>query len=126
MDKWFSLQILESRPEETATIAETLTRHPDFTLRNPNRFRAVLGSLAAMPAGFHHVSGRGYRLLAEMLRALDPLNPQAAARMSAAFETWRRHDPARQALVAGELDRLLATPGLSRDMTEMLRRIRGA
>ncbi|PKQ11580.1 MAG: aminopeptidase N [Alphaproteobacteria bacterium HGW-Alphaproteobacteria-1] len=126
MDKWFGLRVLEAAPDEAAQTAEALTRHPDFTLRNPNRFRAVLGSLAANPAGFHHISGRGYRLMADMLIALDPLNPQTAARMCAAFETWRRYDAARQTLVAAELDRILATPGLSRDTAEMLGRIRAA
>jgi aminopeptidase N len=126
MDKWFGLQILEAAPEQTAMVAERLTRHPDFTLRNPNRFRAVLGALAASPAGFHHISGRGYDLMAEMLIALDPLNPQTTARMCAAFETWRRYDATRQARIAAALDRILATPGLSRDTTEMASRIRAA
>ena len=126
MDKWFALQILTATPDEAARTAERLTRHPDFTLRNPNRFRAVLGSLAANPAGFHHISGRGYRLMADMLIALDPLNPQTTARMCSAFETWRRHDATRQALIGAELDRVLGRPGLSRDTTEMLSRIRDA
>ncbi|MGR3698206.1 MAG: aminopeptidase N C-terminal domain-containing protein, partial [Roseovarius sp.] len=106
--------------------AETLTHHPDFTLRNPNRFRATLGALTMSPAGFHHASGRGYRLLADMLVRLDPLNPQTTARMCSAFETWRRYDPVRQGMIAAELDRILATPNLSRDTTEMVGRIRGA
>ncbi len=126
IDKWFSLQIIHAAPEETAQTAERLTEHADFTLRNPNRFRATLGALAMSPAGFHHVSGRGYRLLADMLIRLDPLNPQTTARMCSAFETWRRYDDARQGLIAAELDRILATPGLSRDTTEMVSRIRGA
>jgi len=125
IDKWFSLQITQARPEAAAEMAETLTRHPDFTLRNPNRFRATLGALTMSPAGFHHASGRGYRLLADMLIRLDPLNPQTTARMCSAFETWRRYDPARQALIAEALDHILATPGLSRDTTEMISRIRG-
>ncbi len=126
IDKWFSLQILQARPEAAAEVAETLTRHPDFTLRNPNRFRATLGALSMAPAGFHHASGRSYRLLADMLIRLDPLNPQTTARMCSAFETWRRYDPQRQSMIVAELERILATPDLSRDTTEMLGRIRGA
>jgi aminopeptidase N len=64
--------------------------------------------------------------MADMLIALDPLNPQTTARMCAAFETWRRHDATRQALIGAELDRVLGRPGLSRDTTEMLSRIRDA
>src|SRR6056297_1939904 len=126
IDKWFGLQVLTAAPAEAAETAARLTEHPDFTIRNPNRFRAVMGALAGYPAGFHHISGRGYRLLADMLIRLDPLNPQTTARMCAAFETWRRYDAERQALIGAEIDSILATPGLSRDTTEMLDRIRGA
>jgi aminopeptidase N len=125
IDKWFSLQIMQAVPERAAEVAERLTHHSDFTLRNPNRFRATLGALSGSPAGFHHASGRGYRLLADMLIRLDPLNPQTTARMCSAFETWRRYDPVRQGMLAAELDRILATPNLSRDTTEMVGRIRG-
>jgi aminopeptidase N len=125
IDKWFSLQILQAAPQDTADTGARLTKHPDFTIRNPNRFRATLGALAMSPAGFHHASGKGYALLADWLIALDPLNPQTTARMCTAFETWRRYDTDRQALITAELDRILATPGLSRDTTEMLSRIRG-
>ena len=117
---------MHAAPEHAAEVAETLTQHPDFTLRNPNRFRATLSALTMSPAGFHHASGRGYRLLADMLIRLDPLNPQTTARMCSAFETWRRYDPVRQGMIAAELDRILATPNLSRDTTEMVGRIRGA
>ncbi|MET4102455.1 aminopeptidase N [Roseovarius sp. MBR-78] len=126
LDKWFGLQIMQAAPAEAAETAARLTEHPDFTLRNPNRFRAVMGALAGFPAGFHHASGRGYRLMAEMLIRLDPLNPQTTARMCSAFETWPRFDAERQALILGEIERILATPGLSRDTTEMLSRIRDA
>ena len=94
-----------------------------FDWRNPNRFRSVIGALSANHAGFHTASGAGYRLVADWLLKLDPLNPQTAARMSSAFETWRRYDVGRQGLVRAELQRILATPGLSRDMTEMAGRM---
>jgi len=125
MDKWFGLQILPARPAETAGVTARLTQHPQFDWKNPNRFRAVIGSLSANHAGFHHASGAGYRLLADWLIRLDPLNPQTAARMSTAFETWRRYDSARQALAQAELDRIAGTPGLSRDLGEMVARMRG-
>ena len=125
MDKWFGLQVIEAQPADAAAIAARLTGHSDFNWKNPNRFRAVFGSLAAHHAGFHHVSGAGYTLLADWLIKLDPVNPQTTARMCSAFQTWRRYDQHRQALISAELDRILATPNLSRDTTEMLTRIRG-
>jgi aminopeptidase N len=123
MDKWFSLQVIHAAPDQAAATVERLTRHPDFDMKNPNRFRATLGALAMSPAGFHHASGSGYSLLADWLIRLDALNPQTTARMSTAFETWRRYDQGRQALIKAQLDRILNTPDLSRDTTEMISRI---
>ncbi len=125
MDKWFTLQVLEAAPDRLADTAAALTRHPDFDWKNPNRFRAVLGALSANHAGFHHASGAAYRLLADWLIRLDPVNPQTAARMSTAFETWTRYDADRQGLIRAELARIRTTPGLSRDLGEMTARLLG-
>ncbi|MGJ8545006.1 MAG: aminopeptidase N [Sulfitobacter sp.] len=126
MDKWFALQVTQADPDSAADVAEALTEHADFNWKNPNRFRAVFGALAQHHAGFHHASGKAYALLADWLMKLDPVNPQTTARMCSAFQTWKRYDPARQALIAAQLDRILALPGLSRDTAEMVTRIRGA
>jgi aminopeptidase N len=126
IDKWFGLQVSLADPEHTATVAQTLTQHADFNWKNPNRFRAVFGALAMNHAGFHHASGTAYELLAEWLIQLDPVNPQTTARMCSAFQTWRRYDEGRQTLIGAQLDRIAATPQLSRDVTEMITRIRGA
>ena len=126
VDKWFMLQILHADPAEAAATAARLTEHPDFTMKNPNRFRATLGGLTASPAGFHHASGKGYALLADWLIQLDPLNPQTTARMCSAFETWQRYDADRQARIRAQLERILDTPNLSRDTTEMVTRILAA
>ncbi|WP_417259234.1 aminopeptidase N [Celeribacter sp.] len=125
MDKWFMMQVAFAAPDTAAATAEALTRHPAFTMKNPNRFRAVFGALTSNHAGFHHDSGAAYDLLAKNLISLDKLNPQTTARMSAAFETWRRYDSVRQAKIRAQLDRMLATDGLSRDTTEMVTRILG-
>lgn len=126
MDKWFALTVSHARPEQAATRAAELTAHPDFNIRNPNRFRATFGALAGHAAGFHHASGAGYHMLADWLIKLDPINPQTTARMCAAFETWTRYDTARQGHARAALQRILATPDLSRDTTEMVSRILGA
>jgi aminopeptidase N len=123
MDKWFAVQVAASHPDATANVIKMLTARADFDLKNPNRFRAVMGALAGNHAGFHHASGQGYRLLADWLIKLDPLNPQTASRMSTAFESWPRYDADRQALMRAELQRILATPGLSRDLSEMAGRM---
>jgi aminopeptidase N len=112
-------------PDDTASVAESLTRHPDFDWKNPNRFRSVIGGLTINAAGFHHPSGASYAFLADWLIRLDDVNPQTAARMSTAFETWRRYDADRQALIKAALERIAAKPNLSRDLGEMVSRILG-
>ncbi len=126
VDKWFALQVANAAPEKAVETARRLTEHPDFNWKNPNRFRAVFGALAMNHAGFHRADGAGYALLADWLIRLDPVNPQTAARMCSAFQTWRRYDANRQALIAAQLDRIAARPDLSRDVTEMISRIRAA
>ncbi|KMK67858.1 aminopeptidase N [Puniceibacterium sp. IMCC21224] len=125
MDKWFGLQIGATAPVNAAARAEALTGHAAFDWKNPNRFRAVFGALAMNHAGFHRKDGKGYALLADALIRLDAMNPQTTARMCSAFQTWRRYDADRQALMQAALERIAGQPNLSRDTTEMVSRILG-
>ena len=125
MDKWFMAQVAHAEPAQAVVVAQRLTQHPLFDWKNPNRFRSLVAGLTAgNPAGFHDASGAGYRFLADWLIKLDGLNPQTAARMSTAFETWARYDADRQALMQGELARIAGAEGLSRDLGEMVARMR--
>lgn len=117
LDKWFQVQAWSLRPD-TVDAVRDLARHPDFTLANPNRVRALYGAFTANQAAFHRADGAGYRLLADLVIALDPKNPQTAARLIPPLGRWKRFDEARAALMKAELDRILAQPGLSRDTTE--------
>ena len=126
MDKWFGLQIGTSAPENTVATAQKLTAHKDFTMTNPNRFRAVFGPLAAHAAGFHAKDGSGYRMLADWLVKLDTINPQTTARMCTAFDTLKRYDMDRQDKMRAALRTIAAKPDLSRDSAEMVSRILGA
>ncbi|MEL7460854.1 MAG: aminopeptidase N [Pseudomonadota bacterium] len=126
LDKWFMFKTLYAAPADAARATAEITTHPAFDWRNPNRFRSVLGGLAGNQAGFHHAGGAGYQVYTDWLLKLDPKNPQTAARMATVFETWTRYDADRQALICAQLDRMAQTPGLSRDMTEIVSRIRSA
>jgi aminopeptidase N len=117
LDKWFQVQAWSLRPDTVAAVAE-LAGHPDFTLGNPNRVRSLYGAFSGNQAAFHQADGAGYRLLANLIIALDPKNAQTAARMIPPFGRWKRFDSARQTMMRAELERILLTPGLSRDTTE--------
>jgi len=120
LDKWFTVQAIAQAPD-TLEKVRALTAHPDFTIKNPNRLRALIGAFASgNQAHFHRADGAGYALLTDILLKLDPLNPQTAARMVQPLTRWKRFDPGRQAQMRAELERLAATPKLSRDMFEMV------
>ena len=123
MDKWFALQIARATPERAVSVATSLTQHPLFNPRVPNRFRAVIGALGQNTAGFHAPEGAGYAFVADWILRLDPLNPPTAARMTTLFETWRRYDGDRQDMIRTALERIRATDGLSRDTLEMVSRM---
>jgi len=117
LDKWFQAQALAQR-DDTLAAVEDLARHRDFTLANPNRARSLVGAFSVNQRAFNSRDGAGYRFVADQLIALDKLNPQTAAKLLPPLGRWRRYDAARAALMKAELERILATPGLSKDMFE--------
>ncbi len=117
VDKWFALQALAQRREAIDDV-ERLAEHPDFTIANPNRLRALVGNFASNQWAFHHASGRGYRFVADMILAADSLNPQVAARLVPPLGRWQRFGEARAALMRSELERIAGTSGLSKDVYE--------
>jgi aminopeptidase N len=117
LDKWFTVQALSTRADTSAAV-EALAGHPDFTLTNPNRLRSLVGAFSVNQRAFHDASGRGYRFLADMILAADRLNPQTAAKLVPPLGRWRRFDEDRAALMRTELERIVATPGLSKDVFE--------
>ena len=120
IDKWFSLQARSSLPETPQRVRELAT-HSAFDRNNPNRMRALVGAFAqGNQVRFHDPSGAGYAFLADEVIAIDPSNPTTAARLVQPLGAWRRHDPARQALMRCELERVLAAPGLSKNTYEMV------
>ncbi|MEO1648771.1 MAG: aminopeptidase N [Pseudomonadota bacterium] len=124
VDKWFTLQALSLHKDVIAHVRD-LRDHPDFTMSNPNRVRSLYMAFAGNPQGFHAEDGSGYRMIADVILELDPINPQTAARFVSPLGRWRRIEPGRAALMKAELDRIAATEGLSRDTFEQVTRSLG-
>ncbi|GAA0568668.1 aminopeptidase N [Caenispirillum bisanense] len=124
LDKWFSLQALSQRPDVLDRLRELLA-HPAFSMRNPNRVRALIGAFAnSNPIGFHAADGRGYAFLVDRVLELNTLNPLIGARLLQPMGRWRRMDDTRKALMKQELDRVLAAPDLARDIYEIASKAR--
>ncbi|MGE0667611.1 MAG: aminopeptidase N [Sphingomonadales bacterium] len=119
VDKWLSVQAMSDLPGTLARVRE-LMGHEAFSMRNPNKVRALVGAFTqSNQPRFHDADGGGYRLLADVVIELNKINPGIAARMTGGFNQWKRFDARRQAMMRGELERILATPGLSKDVYEI-------
>jgi aminopeptidase N len=117
LDKWFALQASAQRTDTVDQVLK-LARHPDFSMTNPNRLRSLAGTFGGNHWAFHSADGRGYDFLAGMIIAADRLNPQVAARMVPAFGRWRRFELKRAGMMRAALERIVAAPGLSKDVFE--------
>ena len=119
MDKWFSVQAMSRLRGALDTVKE-LTRHSAFNIKNPNKVRALIGAFCqGNPVRFHDPGGAGYVFLADHVLAIDPMNPQIAARLTTAFTPWKRYDEKRKALMRAQLERILNAPKLSKDTHEV-------
>ena len=121
IDKWFSLQAMIPDPDVLDKV-RTLTAHPAFSMTNPNRVRALIGAFAANTTQFNRADGAGYAFIADNVLALDPKNPQLAARLATAFRTWRTLEVGRHAKAQAALTRIKAAPNLSRDLADIVER----
>jgi aminopeptidase N len=119
IDKWFALQASSHNSDTFATV-QALMEHPAFDLKNPNRVRALIGAFSqANPLHFHAANGQGYEFLGRQIIALNTLNPQVASRMLSALTSWRRYDKGRQELMRAQLERIMTTEAISKDVYEV-------
>ena len=121
MNQWFTIQV--TRPQaDVLERVKFLMAHPLFSLKNPNKVRALIGAFAAQNrVNFHRLDGEGYRLLADVVIELNRLNPEIAARIITPLTRWQRFDEQRQALMKAELERIRAEE-LSPNVFEMVER----
>jgi aminopeptidase N len=119
VDKWFTLQAVSSNSDTFERIL-SLMEHPAFDLKTPNRVRALVGAFSqSNSVHFHRQDGAGYHFLADQIIALNALNPQVAARLISALTQWRRYDKQRQQLMKAQLQRIMQTENISRDVYEV-------
>lgn len=120
VDQWFAVQA--SNPaEKCLERVRALMDHPAFSLKNPNKVRSLIGAFCGQNhINFHRIDGSGYEFLADQVIALDRLNPQIASRLLTPLTRWKKFDSKRQALMQAQLQRIKATPDLSRDAFEVV------
>jgi aminopeptidase N len=124
LDKWFSLQAgTTDRGGDILARVRQLMKHPDFSLKNPNRARSVIFSYCSgNPGAFHRQDAAGYLFWAEQVLALDAINPQVAARLARAMDRWKKLSPPYQHAALEAIKRVAAKTDLSNDVREVVSR----
>ena len=123
IDHWFAYQATSPLPSSLATVVK-LTRHPLFSIKNPNKVRALIGTFAmGNPVNFNRPDGRGYEFLADRVLEIDAFNPQVAARLLSAFRSWKALEAGRRRLARKTLQRVAKAKPLSRDASEIVSRM---
>jgi aminopeptidase N len=122
IDKWMGLQAMI--PElGTLDRVRALTAHPAFSMNNPNRVRALIGSFAHGNATqFNRADGAGYEFVADSVLALDSRNAQVAARLATAFRSWRALESVRRNKAEAALRRIASASTLSADVSDIVNR----
>ncbi len=124
VDSWFSLQA--SAPERDGRVlnaVKQLLKHPDFSMKNPNRARSVLGAFAMRnPAAFHRSDAAGYVLWADRVMEMDTINPQLAARLARSLDAWAKLAEPYRSAAHEAISRVAAKPDLSADVREIVSR----
>jgi aminopeptidase N len=120
VDKWLQVQATSRLPGTVARVRELL-QHPAFDIKNPNKvYSLVRNFCAANPRHFHAADGSGYALAADVIVELQAMNPQVAARITRAFDHWRRFDAGRQHHARAALERIRDTERLANDVAEVV------
>jgi aminopeptidase N len=95
--------------------------HPAFTMRNPNRVRAVVFAFCmGNTRGFHAQDGQGYHFWSDQVLALDAINPEIAARLARVGDQWARFIPEVSQRLHAQLERIATHPTLSRNTLEIV------
>jgi aminopeptidase N len=123
LDKWFTIQATIPGADALARV-QALMQNPNFTPSNPNRVRSLIGTFAfSNPTGFNRADGAGYGFYAEQILAIDPRNPQLAARLLTALRSWRLLEPTRAEHALKALETIAASDALSTDVRDIVERV---
>ncbi|MDA4848118.1 aminopeptidase N [Hoeflea poritis] len=125
IDKWLAIQATIPDPGTLERVMRLMgTRH--FSIENPNRVRALIGSFAAgNPTGFNLPDGTAYEFLAEQIIGLDKRNPQVAARVLTAMRSWKSLEPIRRDKARAALAVIAQQSDLSPDVRDITDRMLG-
>ena len=123
IEKWFAFQAMSPMDDTLDQIGD-LMKNPLFSLKNPNKARALIGAFAMNnPVQFNRADGKGYEFVARTIIKIDSFNPQIASRLLGSFKSWKVLEPGRRDKIKPILEDLAAHKGLSTDSFEIISKV---
>jgi aminopeptidase N len=122
VDTWFALQAAAPETDgRVFTRFKQLLKHPDFSIRNPNRARSLITTFCAgNPAAFNRADASGYVFWADHVIELDSINAQLAARFARVLDRWGRLAEPYRSAAREAIARVAAKPDLSSNVSEIV------
>ena len=124
VNTWFALQAAADVPD-VLEQTRRLTQHPAFDFKNPNKVRSLISAFTGNPGAFHALDGSGYQFVTDQIILLNETNRKLAAGLARGFSAYKRYSAERQAQIKPQLERILALPGISNDLYEVVGKIVG-
>ena len=125
IDKWLQIQATIPGHNTLARVKQLMGSN-HFSMENPNRVRALIGSFSAgNPTGFNRADGAAYAFLAGLIIELDSRNPQVAARILTSMHSWKSLEPVRREKARTALVAISEQPSLSPDVRDITDRTLG-
>ena len=121
MNKWFQIQAGSSH-KSTFTTVKALTDHPLFDMKNPNKIYSLIRTFGWNTFRFYDLKSDTLVWYAEMIKKIDALNPQVAARLCAAYDFVPRLEMTVQEKVKFSLERLKSSE-LSKNVSELISKV---
>ncbi|MGE4472548.1 MAG: aminopeptidase N [Sulfuricurvum sp.] len=122
MNKYFAV-CASSRREGTLERVKALQNDPCYDRKVPNLVRALIGSFARNAVAFYHLSGEGFRFVADQVIEIDALNPQVASALAGAFKNFARLSTVQREQMIVELERIKNHQNISNNVFEIVSKI---
>jgi len=122
MNKYFSI-LAASHREGTLERVMALQNDNVYDEKVPNLVRSLIGVFARNYKHFHSKDGYGYKFIADKIIDIDKINPQMASGLSGAFKIYEKLNEINKKLMKIELERVISTQSLSKNVYEIISKI---
>jgi aminopeptidase N len=122
MNKYFSI-LAASRRDGTLERVIALQNDDAYNELVPNLVRSLIGVFARNYKHFHAKDAEGYKFVADKIIDIDKINPQMAAGLSGAFKIYEKLNLQNKKAMKKELERVISTHSLSKNVYEIVSKI---